>query len=249
MTPYDQNPRVKYPLLRKVTKRVLYTGGARWCSVCDRSARKFMSFGLVPRPDARCPWCNALERHRLTVTFLRERTNLFDGAPKRVLHIAPEMQIERILREAVGDGYLSGDLNEELAMEKMDITDIQHADNSFDVVYCSHVLEHVPDDRKAMREFSRVLRPDGWAVLNVPITADKTFEDPTIEDPKERERLFGQHDHVRRYGPDYVDRLTEAGFDVEVIRPSEVAPAEQLARFGLAGVGAGEVFYCRKQTG
>jgi ubiquinone/menaquinone biosynthesis C-methylase UbiE len=89
----------------------------------------------------------------------------------------------------------------------MDITDIQYPDNTFDVIYCSHVLEHVPDDRKAMREFARVLKPEGWAVFMVSLSEEHTIEDPSITSPAERERLFGQHDHVRRYGPDFKDRL------------------------------------------
>jgi ubiquinone/menaquinone biosynthesis C-methylase UbiE len=100
------------------------------------------------------------------------------------------------------------------AMVKMDITNIQFPDETFDVVYCSHVLEHVPDDRKAMREFYRVLKSNGWAVLLVPIIVEKTFEDPSIDKPKDRLRLFGQSDHVRKYGRDYVDRLRESGFSV-----------------------------------
>jgi len=132
-------------------------------------------------------------------------------------------------------------------MEKMDITDIQHPNGNFDIIYCSHVLEHVPDDRKAMSEFYRVLRPSGWAVLNVPITADTTYEDPSITDPDERERLFGQHDHVRRYGPDYKDRLEDAGFHVSVYSAEEFLSPSDIERQGMANGAAGEIYYCRKQ--
>ena len=112
--------------------------------------------------------------------------------------------------------YLSADLDPRKAMTVMDITDIHHPDGSFDVILCSHVLEHIPDDRKALSEFFRVLKPGGWAILQVPIMADTTFEDFSVTDPKEREKLFGQHGHVRSYGLDYGDRLTEAGFSVTV---------------------------------
>ena len=102
-------------------------------------------------------------------------------------------------------------------MEQMDVMDISYPDETFDVIYCSHVLEHVTDDRQAMREFHRTLKPDGWAILNVPITTEVTFEDPAIESATERERVFGQIDHVRCYGPDYVNRLARAGFsDVQI---------------------------------
>jgi ubiquinone/menaquinone biosynthesis C-methylase UbiE len=131
-------------------------------------------------------------------------------------------------------------------MERMDITDIHHPDNSFDVIYCSHVLEHVSDDRKAMGEFCRVLRPSGWAMLNVPINAAQTFEDPSITDPAERERVFGQYDHVRNYGPDYKQRLEEAGFSVLMSSPADLLSPSEMERQGLGGPGAGEIYFCRK---
>lgn len=133
-------------------------------------------------------------------------------------------------------------------MEKMDITDIHHPDHSFDVIVCSHVLEHVSDDRRAMRELCRVLRPSGWAILNVPINADRTFEDPSITDPQERQRVFGQHDHVRNYGPDDQHRLEEAGFAVSVTYPTDLLSPADIERQGLGKGGAGEIFFCRKRS-
>ncbi len=238
-------------LPKSIAKKVLYCGGNRWCPVCERSARKFRSFGAIAggeREDAQCPWCNTLERHRLVVAFMREKTDLSDSGQKRLLHIAPEPCLEKILRNAAGPGYLSGDLLNDSAMEKMDITQIHHPENSFDVIYCSHVLEHVPDDRLAMREFYRVLKPGGWAILNVPVTAETTFEDPSIEDPAERERLFGQFDHVRKYGPDYQDRLTEAGFLVTRFEKQDFLSEAELVRLGLTKEHSGDVFYCTKQA-
>ena len=223
-----------------------YAGSGRYCAVCDHQSKRFLPYGVEVRSDALCPFCRSLERHRLVIRFLREKTNLFDGAPKRFLHVAPERSLERVFSRALGSGYLTADLFDDGVMEKMDITNIQHADASFDVVYCSHVLEHVPDDRKAIREFYRVLRPTGWAVLNVPVTAEQTFEDPTITDPKERERLFGQHDHVRRYGPDYKDRLEEAGFSVSVVYPSDFMTPDEVETQGVANDATGEVFFCTK---
>ena len=110
--------------------------------------------------------------------------------------------------------YLSIDLAEGAAMVRMDVTNLGLPDDSFDVIYCSHVMEHIPDDRRAMRELHRVLRPGGWAVLQVPILRETTFEDSSVTAPEDRERVFGQWDHVRVYGRDYVHRLSEAGFDV-----------------------------------
>ena len=203
--------------LKYLARKLRSIGFKRFCSVCESKSANFILFGIVPRPDAKCPNCGALERDRLTISFLRKRTNFFDGKTKRMLHIAPESVFEPFFSEAAGSGYLTADLFAESVMEKMDITDIRHPDDTFDVIFCSHVLEHVPDDRKAMAEFCRTLKPDGWAILNVPITTEKTVEDPSITDPAERLRLFGQEDHVRRYGIDYRDRLEEAGFIVQCV--------------------------------
>ncbi|MBT9314586.1 class I SAM-dependent methyltransferase [Leptothoe spongobia] len=180
--------------------------------------------------------------------FFREKTNLFDGQAKHLLHVAPEHAFKKIFSEAIGNGYLTADLMATDVMEKMDITNIQHPENSFDIIYCSHVFEHVPDDRKAMREFFRVLRPSGWAVLNVPIVADVTYEDPSITDPDERTRLFGQPDHVRNYGPDYKNRLEEAGFNVSVFSPEDFLSTDEIERQGMGNRKAtGAIYYCRKK--
>ena len=151
--------------------------------------------------------------------------------------------------EAAGDGYLTADLRGTGVMESMDITDIARPDGSFDVIYCSHVFEHVVDDRQAMRELCRVLAPSGWAMLNVPITANETFEDHSVTDPRERIREFGQKDHVRRYGPDYIDRLTEAGFEVTRITLGDLVEDADIERDGLSNAACGDLFYCVRQSG
>lgn len=182
------------------------------------------------REDVRCPFCGSLERHRLVWRFFEDHTDLFDGRPKRMLHVAPEASFEQRFRRLAGLDYTTADLLDPNVMVQMDLTDIPFSDGTFDVIYCSHVLEHVPDDRQAMRELRRVLAPAGWAVIQVPITAPETIEDPTITDPQERIRLFGQDDHVRRYGPDYSDRLREAGFAVDEIQVADLAPASAIER-------------------
>jgi Methyltransferase domain len=231
--------------VRNFALGVWYRGSSRWCPVCGGSSRKFRSYGFPVRQDARCPRCGSMERHRLVWLYLNAKTDLFDGKPKRVLHVAPEQCFEERFRQRLGAGYLTADLLDPHAMEPMDITAIQYPDESFDVIYCSHVLEHVPQDRLAMREFCRVLKRTGWAVLLVPITTDKTFEDPTVTDPAERLRLFGQDDHVRRYGPDYVDRLREVGFEVVTNTLSEIVSAAEVIRLGL-GSAAGDIYHCRR---
>jgi SAM-dependent methyltransferase len=179
--------------------------------------------------------------------YLTQKTDLFSGNRKRMLHVAPEWQMSRLFQEADCIDYLSADLSSPTAMVKMDITDIHYADGSFDVIYCSHVLEHVPDDMGAMRELYRVLKPGGWAILQVPISADMTFEDPTVTSPEEREKLFGQDDHVRRYGPDYGDRLAAAGFSVLVDGFVRTLSEQEISRFGLTP--SEDVYFCRKDAG
>lgn len=238
---------VKTPVKRawNAARAVPYYGQGRWCPVCERASRRFRSYGIVPRPEAECVHCGALERHRIVWLYFQRHTDLFDGRPKRMLHVAPESCFEAELRKRLGAGYLTADLFNPRAMVKLDVTAIPFPDESFDVIYCSHVLEHVQDDRQAMREFYRTLKRDGWAVLLVPITAAATYEDPSVVDPRERLRLFGQEDHVRRYGPDYVDRLREAGFQVQIIPIADLLEKEDRVKLGLVH-GNREVFCCTK---
>jgi SAM-dependent methyltransferase len=162
-----------------------------------------------------------------------------------MLHVAPESCFISRFKQAIGNGYLTADLFSKAVDVKMDICDIHYPDNTFDIIYCSHVLEHVPDDRKAMSEFQRVLKPDGWAVLLVPITAKQTVEDPSITDPHERSRVFGQEDHVRCYGPDYIERLRAAGFNVDCIKPVDFVSVNEIEHMGITEA-AGELYYCHK---
>ena len=235
--------------LRRLRTWLRYRGTDRYCPVCRHSAKAFLPTGVHPRPDALCPWCRSTERDRLSALFLDQKTDLFDGVPRRVLHVAPEPCLQSRFQRTLGAGYVTADLHRRDVMEQMDITDIKHPDASFDVIYCSHVLEHVDNDRQAMREFHRILRPGGWAILNVPVTADQTFEDPSITDPDERTRLFGQDDHVRRYGPDYIDRLKDVGFEVTVINASDLVQQDEAVTLGIAAEAAGDVYHCRKHEG
>lgn len=239
--------RVKAPLrrLRDLVKAVPYHGKGRFCPVCEKSSCRFRPYGLVPREDAQCAHCNALERHRFLWLYVLRRTNLFDGKPKKMLHVASELCFESILQQLLGDNYITADLFNPRAKVKMDITNIDYPDQSFDVIYCSNVLEHVQDDRKAMKEFFRTLKSNGWAILLVPITAEETFEDPSIIEPEERLRVFGQEDHVRRYGPDYINRLHDAGFSVEVTKVNDLVQNDEILRMGLTPA-SGEIYYCTK---
>jgi SAM-dependent methyltransferase len=230
------------PTLRSLS----YFGQGRLCPICGCSSPRFSPLGDPLRDDAQCLHCGSLERDRLAWLFIRTRTDLFGPAPHKLLHVAPERVLADRFRAHLGDGYLSADLCEGRAMVRMDVTDIGSPDGSFDALYCSHVLEHVDDDRRAMRELHRVLRPGGWAIVLVPVTDEETFEDPGITDPRERKKAFGQQDHVRRYGPDVVDRLCEAGFTVEVIRAADLVSADTAVTLGLTPA-SGRIFHCTRQ--
>jgi SAM-dependent methyltransferase len=172
-----------------------------------------------------------------------------------VLHVAPERILGQRLRAIPGCEYHGGDLTAEFGPERIDVTDLEFPDQSIDIMMCNHVLEHVPDDRKAMAEIHRVLKPGGWALLLVPDlegdeVADRTEEDPSVKDPAERLRRFGQEDHVRRYGWDYLDRLTEAGLEVDRIDPEIEFGREAVEHFRLAKHGAVEpLILCRPRNG
>lgn len=220
------------------------------CPCCHGSFSAFQPFGLVPRPNAQCPGCGALERHRLLALYLRERTNLFDAAigTLAVLYVAPEAVMQSIIRPLPHVRYVSADLSSPIADERIDITSIPRPDAAFDVIFCNHVLEHVDDDRRAMRELCRVLKPGGWAILQSPMDSslEATFEDPSVTDPRERERLFGQRDHVRLYGRDYGQRLAEAGFDVTIDRFSSTMPTAIRERSALPEE---DIYICRRSDG
>jgi SAM-dependent methyltransferase len=193
-----------------------YRGDRVECPCCGGRFRAFLPFGVVRRPGAMCPACGSLERHRLLWLWLERRTDLF-RVTARLLHLAPEPLLGRRLAALPRITYVSADLQSPLARVRADATRLAFRDAAFDVILCLHVLEHVPDDRAAMRELRRTLAPGGWAVLQSPVEAGRavTFEDPSVTSPAERERRFGQRDHVRIYGRDYERRLSEAGFRVE----------------------------------
>jgi SAM-dependent methyltransferase len=222
---------------------LLYAGNTVLCPICGRSYRKFLPYGrLKPRENALCPNCLSLERHRLMYLYLKERTSFFEG-PHDVLHIAPEACFIPRFDKIHGERYITADIESPLAKVKMDIHKIPFDDNTFDAVLCNHVLEHVRDDIHAMREIRRVLRPGGFAILQVPFfkpVEQDTFEDDSITDPRERERIFGQNDHVRKYGYDYTQRIRQSGLvPTEENYVNELSEETRL-RYGLV---KGEIIY------
>lgn len=182
-----------------------YAGRGVECPVCGAHYRRFMPYGYVnPRGNALCPRCLALERHRLMWLYLKNETAFFE-TPARLLHVAPERCFLKRFEKLPALDYVTADLESPLAKVKMDIQRIPFPDGEFDVIFCNHILEHVDDDRRAMREMYRVMRPGGWGIMLSPVNTERetTYEDPSITDPAERERHFGQKDHLRDYGRDY----------------------------------------------
>jgi SAM-dependent methyltransferase len=199
-----------------------YLKGDKFTDPIDgKSFRKFLPYGYVKqRENALSPSTLSLERHRLMWLFLRDNTTFFTATKKlKVLHIAPEQCFLDIFRKQQNLNYITSDLESPIADVKADICDLPFKENEFDIVFCNHVLEHISNDKKAMQELYRVLKPGGFGIFQIPQDLSKTitFEDDTITDRKERAKLFGQYDHVRVYGRDYFDKLRSIGFKVDEV--------------------------------
>lgn len=222
---------------------LFYAGNKVECPICAKKYREFLPYGRInPRPNALCPSCLSLERHRLIWLYLRDRTEFF-RKELDVLHVAPEPCFMKRFEGLHHDRYITADIESPLAKVKMDIHEMPFKENSFDVVLCNHVLEHVNNDIQAMKEIQRVLRPGGWAILQVPFFSpvpDTTVEDLNITDPRERERLFGQSDHVRKFGKDYTARIQRAGLNAVADSFNLELSNEERFRYGLAN---GEILY------
>jgi SAM-dependent methyltransferase len=218
------------------------------CPCCGGHYAEFLpAGGRRKRPNRKCPGCGSLERHRALWLYLVNRTNLLTGE-LRVLHFSPMPVLRDLLGRMPNLDYVAADLEGNRADLRMDISDVLFREGVFDAVLAVHVLEHVPADRRAMREVFRVLRPGGWAVLHSPIEPGRevTFEDPSIVAPEERERAFGQKDHVRAYGHDYPLRLRQAGFHVRRDDYLRRLGPQVAARHRLGG--ELEFFLCVKPT-
>ena len=211
--------------------------GNRFTDPIDgKSFKKFLPYGYEsPRENVLSPSTLSLERHRLLWLYLKNETEFFN-APLKLLHFAPEQAFYKRFKKLDNLDYTTTDLNSPLADVKADICNLPFSDNSFDVILCNHVLEHIPDDTKAMQELYRVLKPGGWGIFQIPqdLKREKTFEDNTITDRKERARIFGQYDHVRIYGRDYFDKLRSIGFTVEEVDYTSILPKEAVEKYRLA---------------
>ncbi|WP_274704456.1 class I SAM-dependent methyltransferase [Salinimicrobium profundisediminis] len=216
---------------------VLSLRGSKYTDPIDgRSFSKFLPYGYgQQRENVLSPSTLSLERHRLLWLYLKDHTTFFT-APHKVLHFAPEQAFYKRFRKLNNLDYTTTDLNSPLADVKADICDLPFEDNSFDFILCNHVLEHIPDDTKAMQEIYRILTPGGTAILQIPqdLNREKTFEDDSITDPAERANIFGQYDHVRVYGRDYFDKLREVGFRVEEVDLTSQMDLQLVDKYRLA---------------
>ncbi|MBU2525351.1 MAG: class I SAM-dependent methyltransferase [Bacteroidetes bacterium] len=218
---------VPRPLLIKISLLIRpflvwwYRGNRYTDPIDGKSYRKFLPYGYEnPRDSVLAPGTLSLERHRLLWLYLQHETRFFDKTNNlKVLHFAPEQAFHKRFRRFSHWDYTTTDLNSPLADVSADICHLPFADNSFDLIFCSHVLEHIKDDQKAMAELFRVMKPGGFGFFQVPLDTkrEKTFEDDTITTAEQRRKAFGQYDHVRIYGMDYFDRLRKAGFKVEAV--------------------------------
>ncbi|SHJ65422.1 class I SAM-dependent methyltransferase [Aquimarina spongiae] len=201
-----------------------------------KSFSKFLPYGYgKQRENVLSPSTLSLERHRLLWLYLQKETNFF-SAPAKVLHFAPEQAFYKRFRKLSHLDYTTTDLLSPLADVKADICNLPFENDQYDVIFCNHVLEHIPDDTKAMQELYRVLRPGGMAILQIPqdLNRETTFEDDSITDPKKRAEIFGQYDHVRVYGRDYFEKLRAIGFKVDEVDYTSVLSDEEVIKYCLA---------------
>ena len=214
----------------------LFLKGNQFTDPIDgKSFSTFLPYGYNNlRKNALSPSTFSLERHRLLWLYLKNETGFFDKKIK-LLHFAPEQAFYKRFKKLSNIQYDTIDINSPLAMIKADICDLPIKDNTYDFILCNHVLEHILDDNKAISELYRVLKKDGVGIFQVPIDMKKefTFQDDSITDKKERNKIFGQYDHVRVYGKDYFTKLKNAGFKVEEVDYTKNLSKDEIYRFSI----------------
>jgi len=221
--------------------------GSKYTDPIDgKSYKKFLPYGYENvRDNVLAPGTLSLERHRLFWLYLENETDFFTKKHK-LLHFAPEQAFYKRFKKMKNLDYVTTDLNSPLADVKEDICNLPFKDNEFDYIFCNHVLEHIPNDTKAMQELFRILAPNGIGIFQIPqeLSREKTFEDDSITDPKERAKIFGQYDHVRVYGCDYFDKLRSIGFEVLEVDYTKTLSEIEIDKYRLA---KGEIIpVCRK---
>jgi predicted SAM-dependent methyltransferase len=227
---------------------LLYYGKRYEDPINGQTYRTFLPYGYdgrAKRKNALCPGTLSLERHRLLWLFLKRHSNFFTSN-LNVLHIAPEQCFYKRFKAMPNLTYTTADYNSPIADLHFDLHKTPLPDNSYDVILCNHVLEHVEDDMQCMRELFRLMKPGGWGVFQVPLdtTRETTYEDSSITSPEARTIHFWQKDHVRLYGRDYPQRLSAAGFKVSAFNLCETLGPEAVERYRLP---QGEwIYMCQK---
>ncbi len=216
---------------------ILFKGNQVECPVCERKFRKFLSYGssVAHRENVLCPYDLTLERHRLMWLYLKQESDFFTAPHLNVLHIAPEQCFYKQFKKQSNLNYLTGDLVSPIADLHFDLHHIPLEDNTYDVIFCNHVMEHVDDALVCMKELFRVMKPGGWGIMQVPQDHQNeiTFEDKSITTPEDREKYYWQKDHVRLFGKDYPEWLSKAGFKVEIAFENNPLTAELIEKYRL----------------
>jgi len=226
---------IKFSFIFQPLLGILLSGDKFTDPIDGKSFRKFLSYGYnKSRKNALSPSTLSLERHRLLWLYLKNETVLFEKKIK-LLHFAPEQAFYKRFKKLRNIQYDTIDINSPLAKIKADICDLPIKENTYDFILCNHVLEHVLDDNKAMSELYRVLKKGGTGIFQVPIDMkrEKTFQDDSITDKLERNKIFGQYDHVRVYGKDYFKKLEDTGFKVQQIDYSKKFSDKEILKFSI----------------
>ena len=225
--------RISKPIFNIIS--IFYLGDKVQCPICGKSFKKFFPYGRISRDNALCTNCLSLERHRLIYLYLKKETTIFKNKTK-LLHIAPEECLINSFKKSYNIDYTTVDLYSPLADIKMDIHKMPFKSNAFDFIICNHVLEHLENDIKALKEIKRVMKKGSIGIVQVPFynpIPNKTFEDKSITSKKEREKLYGQSDHVRKYGKDYKKRLESIGLIVNIIKIKKFLDKKEINRYGI----------------
>lgn len=228
---------------------LFYRGNRYYCICCDTSFRIFLDYGYIKRINVLCPSCHALERTRVLMYYLQQEVQLFER-PLKILHFAPEMSIEKKIKASIHKDYISADINQNLADHKIDITDIPFENDTFDLVICSHVLGHVPDEAKAIDELYRVVKPSGEVIVMTVIDPllTETFEDDKVITISERIKIFGEHDLVRRHGVDFQSRLKRQQIQITKKDYRLTFSKEDQIRYSLGDGNREMIFSCTKHN-
>lgn len=226
----------------------LYYGSTYACNCCDKSFRKFLSKGYENRQHAQCPNCGSLERTRLLLFYLEKETSIF-SENQSVLHIAPESTLFNIFSK-LNIEYIDGDINPDYARHVIDLTNIPFDDNYFDLIICSHVLGHIPDEAKAVREMKRVLKPGGQALVLtlLDLSSLKTIEESQYVTPQQKLAAYGEPDLCRLHGMDMADRLGASGLKVEAIDYRKFFNTKTVERYRLGDGRREFIFRCVKEV-